>query len=207
MEGIINIAGVMPRIGTTTFALQLIGFLKANNYNAAYVERNPNRYIENAIGMYASGEEDNSVGKYSCEGIDLFPETGMEYLTAGGSPYDYIICDFGNVQQPDFSRSSNIFKEKGVPIIVAGLKANELPYTEQILQDKGYRKAAYVFNFTRKEDEAEVLELMKELSPVTAFLPYTPDPFIYAGNAEQAFYTVMNHVLKRLQEGNVNGKV
>ena len=63
MEGIINIAGVMPRIGTTTFALQLIGFLKANNYNAAYVERNPNRYIKNAIGMYASGERRQCCGK------------------------------------------------------------------------------------------------------------------------------------------------
>lgn len=207
MEGIINIAGVMPRIGTTTFALQLIGFLKANNYNAAYVERNPNRYIKNAIGMYASGKEDSAVGKYSCEGIDLFPEAGMEYLTAGGSPYDYIVCDFGNVQQPDFVKASGTFKEKGVPVVVAGLKANELSYTEKILKDKSYRQAAYVFNFARKEDEAEVLGLMKELSPATAFLPYTPDPFIYAGNAEKAFYTVMNHVMRRLQEGNANGKV
>ena len=99
MEGIINIAGVMPRIGTTTFALQLIGFLKANNYNAAYVERNPNRYIKNAIGMYASGKEDSAVGKYSCEGIDLFPgseevrEQDMRSLRCRDESYDLCLAE------------------------------------------------------------------------------------------------------------------
>ena len=37
MEGIIHIAGAMPRIGTTTAAIQLVAFLKRYGYNAAFV--------------------------------------------------------------------------------------------------------------------------------------------------------------------------
>lgn len=198
MEGIINIAGVMPRIGATTFALQLIGFLKANGYNAAYVERNPSGYIENAVKMYAGSKKDVELGKYTCEGIDLFPEQGMEKLTAGGAPYDYLVCDFGNVGRPEFPKA--VYTQKGVPVFVAGVKANEIMYTEQILRDKENRRAAYLFNFIRQTDEKEVRDLMKELGSSTAFLPYTPDPFIYAGNADKEILVIMNHVTKMLQE-------
>ena len=37
MDGIIHIAGVMPRIGTTTVALSLVNWLKQVGYNAAYL--------------------------------------------------------------------------------------------------------------------------------------------------------------------------
>ena len=45
MEGIIHIAGAMPRIGTTTAAIQLVAFLKRYGYNAAYVEANRQDYL------------------------------------------------------------------------------------------------------------------------------------------------------------------
>lgn len=207
MEGIINIAGAMPRIGTTTFALQLIGFLKENNYSAAYVERNPSGYIKNAVRMYESAGEDPVTGKTVCEGIDLYLEDGFSRLTAGGAPYDFIICDFGDMTKDYFAAAQDTFCKKGVPVIVAGVKANEIGYTERALEDKSLRNAAFVFNFTRKEDETEIRGLMEELGSATAFFPYTPDPFIYgagghnAAALEETFYTVMNHVMQRLQEG------
>lgn len=205
MEGIINIAGVMPRIGTTTFALQLIKFLKVNGYDAAYIERNPSRYMENAVKMYADSAVDPATGKRTCEEIDLFPEQAMETLTAGGARYDYLVCDFGDVNRRDFPKET--FLRKGVPVFVAGAKANELTYTEQALQDQNNRKAAYLFNFIRDADKQEVQELMKELGPVTAFLSYTPDPFVYAGNADQEILVIMNYVTKTLQEVVHHGKV
>lgn len=200
MEGIINIAGAMPRIGTTTFALQLIGFLKDSNYNAAYVERNPSGYIKNAVRMYENVSGETEDEKITCEGIDLYPESGFTALTAGGAPYDFIVCDFGDMTKDSFAKAGT-FCEKGVPVIVAGVKANEIRFTEQALEDKRFRSAAFVFNFIRKEDEEEIRSLMKELGNASAFFPYTPDPFVYNADAENAFYTVMNHVMGRLQEG------
>ena len=52
MEGIIHIAGAMPRIGTTTAAIQLVAFLKRYGYNAAYVEANRQDYLWSCRSMY-----------------------------------------------------------------------------------------------------------------------------------------------------------
>ena len=51
MEGIINIAGVIPRMGTTTMSLQLVRFLQENGYDACYVEMSRQDYIWGATNI------------------------------------------------------------------------------------------------------------------------------------------------------------
>lgn len=174
MEGIVHIAGVMPRIGTTTAALQLTAFLKRFGYNAAYVESNTQDYIWGCRSMYEDFK-DVEPGKATCCGLDLYTADWLPALTEGGTHYDYIICDHGNIQTMDFNRET--FLKCSAAVLVAGMKPNELFLTEEAMRDQEYQKAIWLFNFIRKEDEAEILKQMDRYARFTSFLPYMPDPF------------------------------
>ena len=55
----IGIAGTIPRIGTTTTSLQLVKYIESRGYNAAYVEINTLKYIEQCEKLYADVKRDN----------------------------------------------------------------------------------------------------------------------------------------------------
>lgn len=198
MEGIIHIAGVMPRIGTTTIAMQLIYFLKRMSYDAAYIEMNTQDYIWSVTSLYQDVLVDKMPGKVSCAGIDLYSRERKNVLTAGGTQYDYLICDFGNLLTSTFDMGE--FSNCGAMVLVAGNKANEVFNTELALKNKAYEDAAYVFNFTRREDEQDILAMMRGHGSRTSFAPYMPDPFIPAGEETNAdFYKLMDHVMELLE--------
>ena len=103
MEGIIHIAGAMPRIGTTTAAIQLVAFLKRYGYNAAYVEANGQDYLWGCRSMYEDCKE-TEPGKLEVCGIESYRKEKLQELTEGGTHYDYLVCDFGNVMGDGFDR-------------------------------------------------------------------------------------------------------
>lgn len=184
MEGIINIAGVMPRIGTTTAALQLTAFLGRFGYKAAYLEANKQDYIWSCQSMYESFKKDKEEdGKAVCEGIDLYQASWMEQLTEGGTHYDYLVCDHGNITSPDFDRKA--FLNCSATVLVGGMKANEVFQTEDALREEDYNKSIWLYNFIRKEDEKEILTLMGEKAKFTSFLPYMPDPFLTENDTKE----------------------
>lgn len=212
MDGIIHVAGVMPRIGTTTVALQLILFLKRMGYKAAYVEMNVQDYIWGVTALYQECVKDKVPGRVTYYGIDLYSKERFTGLTSGGTHYDYIICDYGNMQVKMFDIKK--FTNCGAMILVTGSKPNEIFYTESALKDKTLEQAIYVFSFIRKEDEGDILEMMQNRANQTAFMPYSPDPFIaeiekadhtFYYPADLCFQKVMDHVVELLEEGGKYG--
>ena len=175
MEGIIHIAGTMPRIGTTTVAMQLILFLQRLGYKAAYVEMNSQDYIWGVTALYADCIKDKLPGKVTYNGVELYSKERLPELISGGTHYDYIICDFGNIPAKSFDAQE--FSDCSAMIIVAGVKPNEVFQTNQALKEPILSDAVYVFSFINKADEGDVLEMMQEKAAVTAFMPYAPDPF------------------------------
>lgn len=197
MEGIINIAGVMPRIGTTTLALQLILFLKENGYEAAYVEMGTENYLWAVENMYENCIADKQPGKITCEGIELYNKSRMKELTAGGSGYDYLVCDYGNLQADGFSL--NAFNHCTATILAAGMKANEVFYTQQALKNAELKDAFYLFNFVSKKEQADIKTMMGNKAALTAFAPYMPDPFTWVPEAESCYLAVMDHVVAKAE--------
>lgn len=175
MEGIIHLAGTMPRIGTTTVAIQLILFLNRLGYNAAYVEMNAQDYIWGITSVYAGCVKDKLPGKITYAGVEFYAKERLPELLSGGTHYDYIICDYGNLSSKHFDIQA--FTDCSAMIIVAGIKANEVFLTNMALENKFLSDAVYVFSFVSKADQADVLEMMQEKAMVTAFMPYSPDPF------------------------------
>lgn len=208
MEGIIHIAGVMPRIGTTTAALKLTAFLKRFGYNAAYVEANQQNYIWGCKTLYEDFKEEES-GKSTCSGIELYTADRLEDLTEGGTHYDYIVCDYGNLMTKDFDRTQ--FSNCSANVIVGGIKPNEIHQTERIMIEKEFRNAVWLFNFIQKKDQEEILKQMKEHANFTAFLPYIPDPFYTEvekeGEENDCFKKVMSAVCAKIAGRNRNGKI
>lgn len=202
MEGIINIAGTMPRIGTTTVAMQLIRFIYKFGYTAAYIEMNDHRYAESAYDMYADTKKDDDLKMITCEGIDCYPPSGLKTLTSGGAPYDFLVCDYGSMTEDIFKKTEHSFKNNGIPIIVAGVKANEIKYTENALRDRELDKAIYIFNFMKDDDKAEISGKMLDRSSLTTFMNYVPDPFDkISGETADICLGVMNNVMKLLRKG------
>lgn len=175
MEGIIHIAGTMPRIGTTTVAIQLILFLNRLGYKAAYVEMNSQDYIWGVTALYAGCIQDKLPGKVTYNGVELYSKERLPELVSGGTHYDYIICDYGNIPSKTFD--ARAFSDCSAMIIVAGVKPNEVFQTNQALKGQAFSDAVYVFSFINKADEGDVLEMMQEKAAATAFMPYAPDPF------------------------------
>lgn len=198
MEGIIHIAGAMPRIGTTTAAIQLVAFLKRYGYNAAYVEANGQDYLWGCRSMYEDCKE-TEPGKLEVCGIESYRKEKLQELTEGGTHYDYLVCDFGNVMEDGFDREQ--FFNCSASILVGGMKANEVFACEELLRDKAYDRSVWIFNFIRRKDRDEILGLMDDKGKFTSFLPFLPDPFEPADtgteDADECFKKVMSAVKYR----------
>lgn len=209
MDGIIHIGGTMPRIGTTTVAIQLVLFLKIMGYEAAYVEMNPQDYIWGCENLYADCKRDKLSGKVTIHKVDMYSGDWMPELISGGTHYDYILCDYGNIYRKDFERSQ--FVDCGAMVIVSGVKPNEIFGAERALRDVILKKAVYVFSFVPKEDEDEIRAMMQDKARETAFMPYAPEPFDGKGfqkeKGMECYMNIMNCVVRILREGEGNGKI
>lgn len=198
MEGIISVCGAMPRIGTTTQCLQLARYIQAtSDYKVAYVECNAQDYIWSASEMYQSTKKDVSGGSVSIEGIPMYSQSRLAELTKGGVDIDFLILDFGDINSKTFIRDEYL---KGtVNIVVAGVKANEIHFTENILRDTAFSNAMYIFTHVIPSDQDDLLELMGNKAENTFFAPYTPDPFQNITESTVTDYEkMMRHVLKKM---------
>lgn len=198
MEGIISVCGAMPRIGTTTQCMQLARYIQAtSDYKVAYVECNAQDYIWSASEMYQSAKKDASGGSVTIEGIPMYSQSRLSELTKGGVDIDFLILDFGDVNSKSFIKEEYL---KGtVNIVVAGVKANEIHFTENILRDTAFSNAMYIFTHVIPSDRTDLLELMGNKAQNTFFAPYTPDPFQKITESTVTDYEkMMKHILKKM---------
>ena len=200
MEGIIHIAGVMPRIGATTLALQMVRFLReTGGYDACYVEMSRQNYIWGATQIYSGTLTDRTTGKTTCLGIPVFSGERMEALREGKAAYDFIIGDFGNLSDTAFNKRQ--FIEGDCKILVCGNKPNEVFRTEDAINDAMLEDALTVFNFTDPSDQDEIWSMMGKRGTTTDFMPYIPDPF-HTGKEyakEDFFQRIMDMVMGIIQ--------
>lgn len=176
----IGIAGTIPRIGTTTTSLQLVKYIESKGYNAAYVEINTLKYIEQCEKLYADVKRDNNKSYLKYNGIRMYVSSNMGEVMS--DDYNYIICDYGAVVDPSFNKVS--FLEKDLNIFVAGTKANEIECVQPLLQSPIYREAKYIFNFTPENDKEDIKDMMMDKKDDTYFNVLVADPFDYIHNPE-----------------------
>lgn len=171
----IGIAGTMARIGTTTQCLQIVKYLMFKGYRAAYVEINANGYIEKSQRLYSDILEHPGQNYITYNDIDMYHGNNLNDAIRNG--YDYIVCDYGSLDDPSFNKVS--FMEKEIKIFVAGSKPSEFDKIQPVLQSAVYSDAAFIFNFIPESDKKDLLEMMCEKAENTIFSGITLDPFDY----------------------------
>lgn len=201
MEGIITLAGSMPRIGTTTQAIGLARYIsECSDYKVAYVECNAQNYIWSASELYRSSRADKASGHMTIEGIEMYNAACLQELTGGGSNIDYLILDYGDMNARDFDKEG--FLKGSAHIVIGGVKPNELHYMENALRDDAYSDAIYIFTHVPAGDIEELKDDMGFLRDDTFFSPYMPDPFQRINEKTAEYYeSLMPRILKKIKRG------
>lgn len=193
----IGIAGTMGRIGTTTQCLQIVKFLMLKGYTAAYIEINSSGYIEKSKRLYSNVMDHPEQNYVTYNDIDMYHGNYLNDAIRNG--YDYIVCDYGSLDDPSFNKVS--FMEKEIKIFVAGSKPSEFDKIQPVLQSAVYVDTAFIFNFIPEGDKKDLLEMMCEKSENTVFSGITPDPFDYvAANEYDKILDVEEHVVEEKEK-------
>lgn len=176
----IGIVGVVPRMGTTTQALQIVKYLQFYGYNACYIAMNSHQYVELLLKWMESVKREEHLGNAVYGSVDLFYDE-KKLQNARKQSYDYYIYDYGAYQEQEFHKDS--FLEKDLQVIVCGSSPQEMEQTYPVIKNTFYNEAHYIFNLTPEADQRDILNLMEEKAGRTYFASYTPDPFVFS-NAE-----------------------
>lgn len=172
----IGIAGAVPRMGTTTQAIQLVKYLMYKGYKACYIQMNNHGYVEELMDAYEGVEEEKLIGKAVYQEVDMYYklEKLPEVLKRD---YDYFVYDYGVFSDRDFNKIS--FLEKDLQIFTVGTKPGEFMKTYQLIENNFYNSVLYIFNFVvdDKQERDDIYELMAEKEDVTFFAPDCRDPF------------------------------
>lgn len=177
----VGVAGAVPRIGTTTQAIQLVKYLMLQGYKACYIQMNEHGWVEELIDAYADVEVDKEIGKAVYKSVDLFYRLDKlsEVLKLN---YDYYVYDYGVYWERGFQKIS--FLEKDLKIFVVGVKPGEFKKTYRLIENNFYQDVQYIFSFIPEDEEEyeDTYELMGDKKEVTYFATDCRDPFVYSGS-------------------------
>ncbi len=172
----IGIAGVVPRMGTTTQAIQIVKYLLYEGYSACYIELNDHGWVQALAEAYDAVEEDKEIGRVTYQEVDLYwkMEKLPEIMKLN---YDYYVYDYGVYQDRDFNKLS--FLEKDLQLFMVGTKPGEFMKTYELIDNTFYNRVIYIFNFIPNDpqEREETYELMEEKREDTFFLEDCRDPF------------------------------
>lgn len=174
----IAVVGACERIGTTTFAIQLIRYIQLKGKTACYIQMNNSSYLEKVSEWYDCTRDDE-ICCVTYENIDHYykPENIREIMKKG---YDYYIYDYGVYFNNDFNRVSFLEKDKGM--FVVGSDCSELTHTLNVIRSAFYDDVDYIFNFTADSEKQDVLELMEDKKERSYFTGYIPNKYAYVPN-------------------------
>lgn len=177
----IGIAGAVPRMGTTTQAIQSVKYLQYCGHSAAYIQMNAHHFVEDLAAAYSEAMQDEDSGVVSYQGVDMYYRLDklQEILK---KEYEFFVFDYGVYKDPGFNKIS--FLEKEIQIFVVGSKPGEFDATYDVIQNNFYSDNFYIFNFVATSEQKDLLDLMAEKADVTFFAEEARDPFAFSGNTE-----------------------
>lgn len=174
----IALAGAGSRIGTTTQCMQLLLYLRAQDYSVALVEMHGKGCMQQYIEVYDKSSQLVDPTHFVVQGCHFY--NSSKALIRAKAEYDYVICDYGVYS--DISDTVSFF-EKDIKAICAGAKPWESDTLCDVFPDDD-GSLFYIFSFVPKTDEQEILQQMLDSAQCTCFAAYTPDYFQYGGADE-----------------------
>lgn len=175
----IGIAGAVPRMGTTTHALQFIKHLSFMGYRAAYIQMNSHHYVEDLAESYADAKKDEEIGLVTYQQVDMYYRLD-KLQDVRKREYDFFVYDYGYYNEPGFNKVS--FLERDVQVFVVGSKPGEFDRTYDVIMNNFYNNVFYIFNFVAEAEKKDLIELMEDKADCTFFADDIRDPFTYSAS-------------------------
>lgn len=193
----VAVAGSLPRIGTTTQAIQLVKYLLLYGVRACYLEMSAAGFVDAVRSYCEISQWDKSLGLVACQGVDLFyrQERIADVLALG---YDCTVYDFGVYGGRLFPRVS--YLEKEARILVTGAAPNEVDSMRPVFDELQKEKVSYLFSLCPESEKEDVLALMDDLAGQTFFPACTPDAFSYTTQNDAMFSALLGVSESVLQE-------
>ena len=166
----IGIVGTQAHIGASTQAILMCAFLKSIGLHSCYVQANQNKDVEKIAQMNNMSEIKDMI---TYNDIDMY----KDFIDNKSTGYDFYIYDYGNID--NFNIDSYITNE--IKIIVCGTKEWDFIHISKVFQNEKLNKILndinFIFNFTAKESEKNILSGLKDLKKNIFFSEYAPNPF------------------------------
>lgn len=164
----IGISGTQAHIGVTTQALLICKFLNSLGVNACYVQANNNKDIEKIAQL---NDIPDSKEMISYKGIDMFKNT----IDTKSWGYDFYVYDYGDIE----NLNVDAFIGNDIKITVSGTKEWDFLNLYKVFDklDKIKDNLIFIFNFTDKEYEKNILNGLKKFKKNIFFSEYSPDPY------------------------------
>ena len=177
---VIALAGGGTRIGTTTQAMQLALYLKAQDESVAVVQMHKGGTNLDAYLKIIDEHQLMSSEHFIVSGLDIYRSS--KDISKARKEFHYLVLDYGDFNTlPDTSA----FLDKEIKVIVGGIKPWESDKLNKVFDsDDGSIK--YIFSFVPEAEQAVVIDLMRDSGGITFFAPYAPDYWSYCG--ADAFY-------------------
>ncbi|MFZ2539402.1 MAG: hypothetical protein WAX04_10935 [Oscillospiraceae bacterium] len=172
----IGIGGICARIGTTTQAIRLIHSLINNGHKACYVEQNNNKHVAIIKDVFI-GSEQEFTGFVTYSDIPLYSQVTAEL----DNLYDYIVYDYGVLNDDKLDPFSNC----DIKVLVAGSTAWEMCDLRAFLN---YENVNFLFSFTGKNEQEDILDFMENNWTSTYFAEYSPHMFSELTDVEKQMY-------------------
>jgi hypothetical protein len=177
----IGLLGAQARIGTTTQALQITGFLMSMGYDAAYMEMGKQNYVDELDNVYKNLEEREKA--LVCNEILVYRSEHI--LEVNRKKFDYLVKDYGHYEGQNFLLPS--FFEQDIKIIVGGVKANEMEHLERVLENPWRKDVKFLFSFVASEEQQDIKGQMLDYQVDSYFAAFAPNPFEYNQAMEEVY--------------------
>lgn len=168
----IGVIGIMPRIGTTTQAVQIVKALTALGKKACYICENDTAFLDSMELFFSNIRKETDKGRLLYHDTVFYKDKNYAY----SQDFDYLVFDYGNCTRND--GIPNDFYSNDFRVVVCGGNAEEVAaltqLSRQLYSDEQMR---YVFSFIDEQEQAEVLDLMGDRAEMVYFAPYVPDCF------------------------------
>lgn len=171
----IGIAGVYPRIGTTTQALRLTKHITDEGVQACYIEANQTGHVSIISTVFSEVKQSGSAYLYN--GLTMYSIPSL----CPCEDFSIIIYDCGA------DIEGEIFKACDIHIIIAGSTAWEMAALAQEL-NRVDSECKYIFSFTSPSERDDILSFMAERWKNTFFAEFSPDMFSPLTQDERTIY-------------------
>ncbi len=171
----IAVAGIMPRIGTTTTAMNLANYIASLGAKVCYIECNKYEQLKMMYMFY--DELTNKENVYEYKGVKYYGDR-CEIQ----SDYEFIIYDIGTLVDRNF----NLVLNNDINILCSGSKPYEIKRLYNIADKVSNIKMDIVFSFSSYRERIKIKKLMREFEKNYFFLNYSTD--LFDGNANKEIY-------------------